>query len=327
MIVKLIVSWISFAVGINASNVRSPVERLRYISERIVDLLPVSSGCQTEPMKPDDRQSIIDAMVQFVQDEKSELESFVSVLSNARRCGITAAEIDSYKWEVLSALMASPPPSELKKRSAPDAEEDVPNKKIRHVEGIEGVESQPTTVEPTKPRPNLSPGAAKRLMEHLWSYIKEFPREELNDPFWDYLRSVQGMRAANNDLASIKEDVTLLMDMGLAARDIANIFILALSVMRGEVGAPIKVPAMPRQLEAQSRKSLIERLDTLYNNPSFSWTTNNHSRVSLRLADYVKGGTIGVFTNALNLADLAAIPRQRMADIFYKAYKALGGKH
>ena len=348
MFVRLIFCLISFAAGTTFSaNSKSFVDRLRYLSEQVASLLPASPACQSEPLKPEDRQSIIDAMVLFVQDDKSELESFISVLSNARRCGLTSAEIDTYKWDVISALMASPrsepiiaaEPSEAKKRTIAEEEEgseEASNKKSRYneksaeeIKEVKVAELQETTLEPTivKRVPNISARSERLLIDDLWSYVGKFDPMQLRDTKWGYLRATQGLRAASLDYAAIREDLNLLIDMRIEAKEIANVFTLALSVMERGLYAPIKKPSLPKNVESEFQRPLKERLESLYNHPDYRWSRDNRSALSLRLAEYVKEGKLDHVTYALNLARMAMVPRIDTADIFYKAYQALGGKY
>ena len=350
MFLKLVGSLVLFAVEITASSVRSPVERLRYILEQIANLLPADPDCQSEQLKAEDRQSIIDGMVQFVQSDEEELETFVFVLSNAMRGGITATEIDTYKWDVISALMEPPSiaaePSEFKKRTVADAietEDDVSNKKSRIIgDSAEEIEMtldmpQATTSEPTmvypssKPVANFSSRSIERLIDDLHWFIKQFKPWELRDPKWGYLRAVQGLRAANMDYAAIREDLNLMLDMRVSSYDIANIFSLAFDVSKEGLLAPIRAPslpkALPKALVADFEAPLMQRLESFYAHAPHRFARDDHSDLSRRLAEYAKSGSVDRVTNALNIAILTKFDRQKIAGTFYKAFKALGGKY
>ena len=343
MLVKFIVYFISFAVGTTASGmIRSPVERLRYLSEQISYLLPPSVDCRPDPVKPEDRQSIVESMIKFVQSEDSELDSFISVLSRARSCGLAAIEIDSYKWDVLSALMSlqtrpadgvahREEPSELQKRPLEDNDA-VPSKKSRQAELPEvrrAVVEETTTSTTAEPpmTPNLSPAATEGLLHEIKSYTKKFSSSDMKEPVWGYLRSLQGLRASKMDFAAIREDFNMLEDLGLKSREIANVFGFAYNVMiRGGPAVPIRPLKMPDYVAREIQKPLIERLDAIYER-CLKWSKDNDSRISHKLVEYVRDGSLDRIANALNLAQLSMVARKDIAEIFYKAYKAMGGRY
>ena len=71
MFVKLIVSFVAIATGSTVlQDTRAPIQRFRYISEKLAVLLPASASCSTEPVQAVDRQSIIDSIVFFVQNDE-----------------------------------------------------------------------------------------------------------------------------------------------------------------------------------------------------------------------------------------------------------------
>ena len=334
---KLFLWFTPLAVGATASSVRSPAERLRYICEKVAALLPESANCRSEPVKPEDRESIIGAMVEFVEGEGSDIERFVSVLSNARRCGISSSELDSYKWDVLSALIGKP--SEAKKRgaSAELAEEDAGSNKKSRNDGEEEKETQEMEkeiveidtkdTEATMGSPNPIPFDTARLMNDMWSEIRHAPATAFNLHMYESLRDLQRWRAANKDYAAIREDFDLLMTMRVSSRMLANIFILAHSVMEKGLSAPIRQPTMPNYIVNEMKKPLLKRLEFYYSDKMYHWARNDKSDLSLMLADHIKAGRVDKVTNALNVALMIDTPRRDIANAFYKAYQALGGKY
>ena len=324
MFVKTIVCLISL-VSASAS---SPVERLRYVCEKMAHLLPARAECRTEQITPEDHQFIIDAMVQFVQSNESALDNFVSVLSGALRCGITAAELDSYKWEVLSALLDQS--SETKKRgksAAAEEQVDYSNKKSRHIEEVvDKEEVQTTTLEPIL-APNLSLRETDSLVKEIEYYMRRCNPEDRGLKRWGSLRVHEGYRAAKKDYAAIREDLDILVSLRASSRDIANIFALAHSVMiHGEL-SPVDPPRTPPFDEKEIQKPLLERLESFYSNRAYRWSRNDRSSLSLKLAENIEAGRVDYVANALNLAVAVDTPRWEVSNTFYQAYKALGGKY
>lgn len=135
---RLIISLALIAAGFTMSP-ESPVDRLIYLLENIKNALQHDpAACHSEPVKPEDRQSIIDAMVQFVSgNNMGGIESFVSVLSVAQRCNLSASVIESYRFDVFRALLYSEStPAVTRKRHNVFDNEGVMRKKNRTPEPV-----------------------------------------------------------------------------------------------------------------------------------------------------------------------------------------------
>ena len=355
MFVKLIVSFVAIAAGSTVfPDTRAPIQRLRYISEKLAVLLPANPACNAEPVQAMDRRSIIDSIVQFVQNEESELDSFVSVLSRAHRCGLTAADIDSYKWDVIEALMAvrvaettttttAAPTNPLKRREESSLEsrmfiEDalIPRKKSRPTTTLtvvvdesndEVIEVMPETTAQPAMTGNLSPDSTSRLISRLKFYMDQFPESEVHDPYWSYLRNLQAHRAQHGDYAAIRTDLNLLVDMYATSKNIAKVFKAAFLIITKGESLPHRLLALPDHLVRASARPLKARLEEYYDRPSFRWTKDNYTELSKWLAAQVKQGHIDKVHDALNLALLGLIRKSTIADTFYQAYKALGGQY
>jgi RNA recognition motif-containing protein len=163
------------------------------------------------------------------------------------------------------------------------------------------------------------------LIANLKEIIERFPENDDQDPYCVYLRDLQARRAVRKDYDAIRTDLNLLIDMFIETRWIAIVFRDAYLVMTSGLVLSDTPIAMPEYIADQTHRPLVVRLEEYYNKPTHKWYKNPNKRISMWLQDQVNSGNIENVRDALDLALLASVKRTNVANIFYQAYKALGG--
>ena len=82
----------------------TPMDRLRYLIERITPILRPRAGAS--PITATGSKDVVDSILRFVKKEEPDVDGFKSVLRMAYMHGLQPEEIGSYQWEIIGILMS-----------------------------------------------------------------------------------------------------------------------------------------------------------------------------------------------------------------------------